>query len=112
MRSLEEAILDTLSATAERLDEENEPLAYAYAGVYQAVGLLFLAEEEAKAEGLAALVAGEKHPPADRVRGALEELEKASPADGEVVRELVLTTSRWILHREVVAEAQELGLGY
>lgn len=112
MRSLEEVVLDVLSAMAERMDEENQALAEAYAGAYQAVGLLLLAEEEAKEEGLRALVGGKRHPLADRVRGALESLEKASPADGEVVKELVVAISRWILHREMVAEAQELGLGY
>lgn len=111
-RTLEEVVLDVLSAMAERMDEENQALAEAYAGAYQAIGLLLLAEEEAKEEGLRALVGGESHPLADRVRGALEELAATSPADGEVVRELVLTISRWILYREMVAEAQLLGLGY
>lgn len=111
MREKEEVILDILSAMAERMGGENQALAEAYAGAYRAIGLL-LAEEEAKEKGLRALVGGESHPLADRVRGALEELAATSPADGEVVRELVLTISRWILYREMVAEAQLLGLGY
>ena len=112
MREEEEVVLDILSTMTERMDEASQALAEAYAGAYQAIGLLLLAEEEAKEKGLRALVGRESHPLADKVRGALEELAATSPADGEVVRELVLAASRWILYREMVAEAQLLGLGY
>lgn len=46
---------------------------------------------------------------ASRRKGVWQEVKRTAE---NLLRGLALTISRWILYREMVAEAQELGLGY
>jgi hypothetical protein len=83
------ALMDLLEAMAERSEGE---LARAYAGLRQAVELLFGEREDLEAylEDLEALKGEGERPRARRVMEALEALAQLRPAEADLARTLIM----------------------